>query len=673
MSCFADAVLPSAPPDATKHVNYSYGMVLGVEEFVQEFAYLSAWDRSLARELIGYGTVRGLKVEYTTRGGEPELVVSDGVAVVPPGYFARICQDQCAKLNPWLSAHRAEVEQALTGSSPIESVRLAVVLRHYECLTDEVPIPGEPCRSDEDAMAPSRVKDDFRLELRLIAPGGGNLPDQKEEDVLRQFAAALKAVPVEGSPVNSTREAWAELLKQWEWIPGSNAGSGLPGAAIPQDESTEYYRDAFRIWATELRPRYACPASNMPPTPPPQEEQFLLLAEVEVYLTSQLQVHDTLKPHIDEQRRPVLLHLRLIQELLYPCPPGETIFPSPLSPAPVGPLPGNAVVQERDFGQLASPGSSLEYSRADHTHGTPVLPELAGEVQGAYTATRVARLAGVPIEPPASPPPALPEGQVLTLVGTGAAQRWAPAPLPMVIPTITLGGDVTGAPTANTVERIRGTTVAATIPTDRQILRCAIVGGQPQWVPEAFPPPPPITLGGDVTGAPTANTVGRIQGLPITNAPSADKQILQYQDPAGELQWVDPPAPPAPPNLDDVVRHPITSPRARYFLVAAGSFKFDTAGAGTVSEIAPPFNKLRADISGRRLRFRFGDYNLPNDQHQYIVKLTPWIPNLDGDNQLFLAILVDIGNEGIIVEIRFLKDTQVTQGQLQVEVSEYKF
>jgi hypothetical protein len=46
--------------DPSKHVNYLLGMVLGVKDFTQEFAYLSGRDRWMARDLIGYGTCSGL-------------------------------------------------------------------------------------------------------------------------------------------------------------------------------------------------------------------------------------------------------------------------------------------------------------------------------------------------------------------------------------------------------------------------------------------------------------------------------------------------------------------------------------------------------------------------------------------------------------------------------------
>src|SRR5258706_16034791 len=55
--------------DLTKHVNYAQGMVLGVDDFVQEFAYLAGRDRWLARDLLGFGTGSGLQVSTAPGAG----------------------------------------------------------------------------------------------------------------------------------------------------------------------------------------------------------------------------------------------------------------------------------------------------------------------------------------------------------------------------------------------------------------------------------------------------------------------------------------------------------------------------------------------------------------------------------------------------------------------------
>src|SRR5436305_10550498 len=104
MSSFATQVAAPgvAPPDPTKHVNYTLGMVLGVDDFTQEFAYLTGRDQWLARELLGYGTVCGLCVSIEIDSNGPRVVVAPGTAVSPQGQLIRVNPAQCAYLNRWL-------------------------------------------------------------------------------------------------------------------------------------------------------------------------------------------------------------------------------------------------------------------------------------------------------------------------------------------------------------------------------------------------------------------------------------------------------------------------------------------------------------------------------------------------------------------------------------------
>jgi hypothetical protein len=176
-------------------VNYTLGMLLGVDDFVQESTYHNARRRELARELLGYGTAHGLQVSLEPHGDDgPRLRVSSGMAWLPSGTPVCVAPDQCCTLNTWLAAHASTVDTALAGSpSSPTSIILHVVLSYRDCTTDLVPIPGEPCRSDEELMQPSRVTDSFRLELR-VAP-----PKQCEEDAIRDFVAWLADMPVGAS------------------------------------------------------------------------------------------------------------------------------------------------------------------------------------------------------------------------------------------------------------------------------------------------------------------------------------------------------------------------------------------------------------------------------------------------------------------------------------------
>src|SRR2546430_1794109 len=115
MSSFAPQVATqrAAAPDLTKHVNYALGMVLGVDDFTQEFAYLSGRDQWLTRDLIGYGTACGLRVTSETDSTGPQIVVEPGVAVNPRGQMIRVTQPQCAYLNDWLASHKQDLTYRL--------------------------------------------------------------------------------------------------------------------------------------------------------------------------------------------------------------------------------------------------------------------------------------------------------------------------------------------------------------------------------------------------------------------------------------------------------------------------------------------------------------------------------------------------------------------------------
>src|SRR3954451_24600241 len=112
MTSFVPSLLsPSASePDPTKRVNYNLGMVLGVDDFTQEFAYLTGRDQWMLRDLIGYGTARGLKVSTeldVARG--PRVVVEPGVAISPSGQMICVPSAQCAYLRDWVADHEDEI------------------------------------------------------------------------------------------------------------------------------------------------------------------------------------------------------------------------------------------------------------------------------------------------------------------------------------------------------------------------------------------------------------------------------------------------------------------------------------------------------------------------------------------------------------------------------------
>ncbi|MBC5783436.1 hypothetical protein H8N03_10810 [Ramlibacter sp. USB13] len=472
--CTANETGPGAEAaDPCKRVNYTLGMLLGVDDFVQESAYHLARNRELARELLGYGTAHGLRV-LVENGRDAQgqdgtrLRVTPGMAWMPSGTPVCISSDQCASLTDWVRTHRADLG---TDSSGRMLRSIYVVLSHAECLTDNVPIPGEPCRDDSDLMQPSRVADGFRLELRLQPP------PQREEDALRDFVAWLLNLPLAPSSPVLTADQLTDAVREAAraWLEPDSPPTSPPtwpsdymSGEAPAGTTEELFATALRLWVTELRPlwmaRADCGCHAEPIAP---KDDAVLLAELGLHLVDSggwvlesrtVDGREVGWVDVEEGRRPYLLSLRMVQELV--------------ARHPV-PDPADTVVSETSFGQPPGAGHALRFSREDHTHGTPVLPALGGDLSGTLEDARIESLQGTRLE--ATSP--LAEGDVLTLDGG----IWVPRPLPE------LGGDLSGTMDAAAIQSLQGVPLVHGSPlVEGQVL--TLHGGQ--WMPRPLPVPP---------------------------------------------------------------------------------------------------------------------------------------------------------------------------------------
>jgi hypothetical protein len=317
MTAFAAPALPAvAPPDPTKHVNYTLGMVLGVADFRQAHSYLAGRDRWILRDLIGYGVAWGLGVSIDAA----QVAVEPGVAVAPSGEMICVSPRQCADLAAWVSANRDEIERRL--SPPTSELRLAVVVCYRECPTDDVPIPGEPCRTEEELMAPSRLTDGFLLELRFEPP------PEPEEEAIRDFVGWLRQIPFVDGSGGDVGAFLADLRAAIEGLAAFSPphelvfGSPPLGLVIPRDRAAEFIRAAFDLWCTELRPRarVIVPGGDRGCGGPTGEgSDCVLLGEVLLPLvydatTGELLLDDAKPATVDTRRRTTLLHLRMLEE-----------------------------------------------------------------------------------------------------------------------------------------------------------------------------------------------------------------------------------------------------------------------------------------------------------------------------------------------------------------------
>jgi hypothetical protein len=345
MSTFGSASTATrrVPLDPTKHVNYELGMVLGVDDFTQEFAYLSERDRWLARDVLGHGTVWGLAVTTGQGTKGPEVRVSPGVAVSPRGQLLRVTPAQCASINDWLAARTQAVTDHLSGSPPGTRLEVYVVLGYEYREADPVPIPGEPCRSESDAMKASRIADCFKLELSFDPPR--QYEEGSVRDLVRWLRNHLQVGPGPGGPLNET-DLRLFLKSLRDAVVGASSPPGTPisppgsppdflldnsppvPTVVPAEHLGTFLREALRLWVTELRPLWRThwlgeTNSCVDPTPfaPPEAEDSVLLAALELPLTRELgggpwKVASPAELRIDEDQRPFLAHLRLLQEFL---------------------------------------------------------------------------------------------------------------------------------------------------------------------------------------------------------------------------------------------------------------------------------------------------------------------------------------------------------------------
>ncbi|HVF41422.1 MAG TPA: hypothetical protein VM936_00330 [Pyrinomonadaceae bacterium] len=475
--------------DPTKRVNYTYGMVLGVDDFVQEQTYHAARGEWLARDLVGYGTVNGLAVSAgKTAQNETEVVVTAGAALSPRGQLIRVAPTQCANLSQWLAAdaNRKAVRDAF-GSPPSGPARLYVVLCYSACETDRVPIPGEPCRSEENATAASRLTDDFRLELRLSPPS------QLEEDAVRDFVVWLEQhvqftdEPGSFTDLQTFRDTLVKAAHPVSSPPSSPPDfmhDSPPGVMrVHSGDACAFLREAFRLWVTELRPRWR-PAFGTGQGH--EDEECLLLAELRAPLTNAGLLDETKKVEVREDRRPFVVHLRMLQEWML-CGEMGRVTGVVTSPPSGPPPPPQQQLKLDDLTDVNAPAPQAN-DTLRFQNGLWVSAPVGqlggaagGDLQGNYPNPTIANLRGRPLSGVA--PVA---GQALVFNGA----QWTPATVSGGggggAPTGPASGDLSGLYPNPTVAQLQARPVSNVAPGDGDTLTWN--AGVNQWQPMARPP-----------------------------------------------------------------------------------------------------------------------------------------------------------------------------------------
>jgi|GEM_PF-5075255 len=321
MGCCSDTNFTSAPDaeiDPSERVNYTFGMVLGVDDFKQEQAWLAGRDERALRETIGYGVLAGLDVHVQpgTDTGSLEIRVSPGLAAAPDGKLISVPSTQCGRLDTWLKG--PGLQDPITSGS-----RTAyLVLAYADRTGTPVPIPGEPCRDESAQQADSRIADGFTLELHW------DRPSTEEDDALHNLVVWLRKVEVQDAPDEGTSVSITQFQEAVEslQLTGTDGSTGTWGSAgkllvIPRSKYQEYLSAAFDVWVRKQR------LVHLAKHGPVQleagkgtAERSVQLAQLSFALDSGGRLVPSGTPsvlaHVDILGRPQLLHLRFLQDWL---------------------------------------------------------------------------------------------------------------------------------------------------------------------------------------------------------------------------------------------------------------------------------------------------------------------------------------------------------------------
>lgn len=173
MSTRPDPLQRITPPD---RLHYATGMLLDVEDFRDEQLYHRARLSRLALYFHGHGTGAGLRVLHEPaveagvdpalpEGREERLRVEPGLAIDPIGRLIEIPRSACLRLQRWYDAVDPGVlVQALAGP-PIDGIVADVFVRFAACERGKTPAFAAGAFDALDAVAPSRLRDGYELEL----------------------------------------------------------------------------------------------------------------------------------------------------------------------------------------------------------------------------------------------------------------------------------------------------------------------------------------------------------------------------------------------------------------------------------------------------------------------------------------------------------------------------
>jgi hypothetical protein len=319
--CTFTATAGVGQADPSRHVNYVTGMVLGVDDYAQEFAYHSARHKRIVRDFLGYGTLSGLAVGLEDGGDGPRVMVSAGSAAAPSGQLICVGRDQCGEINAWLKRPevRAQLDARADAANTLD-LTLHLTLCYTDCAVDAVPIPGEPCRSEENLMAPSRRADDYCLSFAFDAP---LQTEARALAVVEAWVAAAEAALDAGGVADEAQfkpllaKAQVQILSALGVRSGAITPTDLAPVVLAPAAFPAFVLATRKTWITVLRPQVMAQSCGSPDVP---ANDCVLLGSL-VFEATRGIVPDWSAPAIanialDERERPFMLSAMAMQSTL---------------------------------------------------------------------------------------------------------------------------------------------------------------------------------------------------------------------------------------------------------------------------------------------------------------------------------------------------------------------
>jgi hypothetical protein len=238
---------PATPGDPLSRLRFHYGQCLSAEDFEAEQRYFVLRRRLHNALLHGVGTVWGLAIRRQEPAGEggPRLICDPGMAIDPLGREIWVLQPLCLDVAAletgfWQQLRRPDgTEGNAEGSTAASDIRRAyVVLRYEACLSDAVPVIPVACGDDHEGLAPSRLRDSFRLCLEAEMPPD---PDATVRDITRR--------PGPGTPLPKPRrfDRWrAPDGTVWVYDQPRN-----PDGTYRSDDTSTPERESQLTWMPE--------------------------------------------------------------------------------------------------------------------------------------------------------------------------------------------------------------------------------------------------------------------------------------------------------------------------------------------------------------------------------------------------------------------------------------